>query len=231
MKNSEYKRLLAEKKVNIHQMEDLLTAELHEIDEFFSIPNRTIWNYLKKKWKFKRSLRIKNKVVSESFKELNKFVKKISDDNIDIADLEMEASKGENVLNRLESAINNSWNDETKLTFEELFQSYRELKIKNEFGILLSGKLLYNEYFKLLIQLIIFLVTFFGSYFISNWLESVFDSSHPFWNQFIIAVILFLSLERFTNWLENYLLIWRVRKLQEFKILITPLVIEAKKRL
>ncbi len=230
MTNRDYKKLLKDKGINIHQMDDTLSKELNEMETYFSISFKDSIDYFKKARKFKKTLKEKSAEVDSALADLDNFIKSI-DKIIKQPDVPLDEKEMDRVNNRLKDAVEGTWTENDKLELETIAKSYITLNLKNDLGINISNKLLKNELFKMGIQTLIFFLTFFGSYFINLKLEKYFLMFGQLCSQFLIALIIFLTLEALLNLLEEKLLYWRIKKLHYSFAAIRPLMIKSKKLL
>jgi hypothetical protein len=194
-------------------MDDYLEDKFILIDKFFKIASREVFGFVIKKIAFKKILQKKSRNIDKSLADLNKQIDKIGNDNLSMDELHSTGIKIDAIIADLGKAFKESWTNTDKDNFHEIMDEYYRLNIRNSISIRLINELSKNDFFKLVIQFSVFLLTFLGTYIINPYLDKYLLPLGQFWSQFIIALVLFLSLEKILQLLEEYLLYWRVMKL------------------
>lgn len=204
-------------------MEDFLNEKFNEFDNFFSISFKESLGYSKAKKNYRKKQKAKSQEFDEASYELDKILSQMGNLEFDFNESDFE-EKTERLLN----ASKNLWSEDDKKEVINLINLYYNLNIKNDIGIIISNKIINNEFFKLLLQIIIFIFSFTFSYWISMKLDFLEINYGKFIGQMLIALIIFLTLEKILDYVKKELHYWRIMKLHFSYGSIIPIIEKAK---
>ena len=184
---NKFKNLLKQKGINIHQMEDVANEKLDRLDSFFNVKSKEIFGYALTRNSFRNKLKQKSKNVGDPLNELSNILENINIKDFD--QLDRSIKEMESAIEKLKNVVDNIWTDEDKEQLNDLMGAYFQLNIKNKISVRIITVLTKNEYLKLLFQLIIFLLTCFGTKLFSPALQKIYSTLGEQKADFISALI------------------------------------------
>lgn len=204
------KKYLDDKNIVVEQWELTTIKLIKKQEDLFEISSKEIESNEISRKKFEKNLSKKLDAFGKSVDELSKYAEEI--ENLSNEELE---KRGDQIIAGLESS-KNFWNDEDKKEFDSIYSEFLEQQKKIIVTNRIFNIFLKYEVTKTIIQLIIFGISFFSSYYLGLILEPHFSYFNDISVQFFIAVILFATLEKLLDKLETYLVYWRVSKLFKY---------------
>lgn len=228
MRVKDLKKHLDQNNIAVEQWEITIIKSIKKQEKLFETSCKEININTNSRKEFEKKIADKIKAFGKSVDEISDYSNYIQDfENISTDELEKQ---GNQIISDIEKTSTAFWNDEDKMEFNIIYSRFIELKKKITITNHISNFFLKYSATKTLIQLIIFSLSFFSSYYLGQKLEPYFNNFNDISVQFFIAVILFLTLEKILEKLEEYLVYWRVCRLFQYFRMIMPLTEKLKSK-